>query len=147
MATQTYNTGGNPARSNNWQDWANMVLAVWLFVSPWILSFGSGGGAAGTAAAGGGAGGSGVTASWNAWVLGVLVFLAAISAISRMEFWQERLNAVFAVWIFVAPWALGFTNLAAASWDHWIVGVLVFFISLSMLTSTRSTVPASRPPL
>lgn len=144
MATQTYNTIGRPARSNNWQDWANLVIAVWLFVSPWVLQFGSGGNAAGTGAA---AGGSGMTASWNAWVLGVLVFLAAVSAIGRMEFWQEQLNAVFAVWIFVAPWAPGFTNLPAASWDHWIIGVLVFFISLSMLTSTRSTVTPGQPPL
>lgn len=27
------------SRSNQWQDWLNLLLAVWLFVSPWVLGF------------------------------------------------------------------------------------------------------------
>lgn len=26
-------------QSNHWQDWGNLILAVWLFLSPWILQF------------------------------------------------------------------------------------------------------------
>ena len=29
----------NPNRRNRWQDWANVVLAIWLFISPWVLRF------------------------------------------------------------------------------------------------------------
>ena len=53
-----------------------------------------------------------------------------------MDFWQERASVVLAIWIFIAPWVLGFTHLTVASWDHWIVGVLVFLISLSVLNRT-----------
>ena len=28
--------------ANYWQDWANAILAVWLFISPWVLQFGAG---------------------------------------------------------------------------------------------------------
>ena len=114
-----------PGYSRRWQDWANLILAIWLFISPWVLQFGVGspGGAA---------------AAWNAWVLGVIVFLVALSAIGSMELWQEWINLILGAWIFAAPWALGFTRLPAASGDHWGVGALIFLISLSSLSSTLS---------
>jgi hypothetical protein len=122
------------ARSNNWQDWANLILGIWLSVSPWVLEFGSHAppltAAAGAVDPAAGA----LTAAWNAWVLGTIVALVSASAISRMEFWQERLNLVLAIWIFVAPWVLDFALLPEASWNHRVVGVLVFLISLSLLT-------------
>jgi SPW repeat-containing protein len=70
MATQY---GSYPAwhRSNRVQDWAILVLAVWLFISPWVLQFG------GSLAAAGAAKGPLVEvsrAAWNAWVLGVISF-------------------------------------------------------------------------
>jgi hypothetical protein len=138
--------GGTPGvqRTNRWQDWCNLVLAIWLFISPWVLVFSGGAPAptAGTPGAGPGIAGPAATtggdAAWNAWVLGVIVFLVALSAIGRMEFWQEWINLLLGAWIFVAPWALGFAGrLPNASWDHWIVGALIFLISLSNLSSVR----------
>jgi SPW repeat len=71
-------------RYNRWQDWANVILAIWLFISPWVLQFG-----AGTQVAPAGAvNGPAVAvshAAWNAWVLGVIVFLVALSAIGSWE--------------------------------------------------------------
>jgi hypothetical protein len=132
----TYYTNGMLAgpRASRFQDWANLILAVWLFISPWVLQFGAGSGAAG------GAPGSVSTAAWNAWVMGVLVFLAALSAVSRIEMWQEWLMLIFGVWIFIAPWALGFTQLTAASWDHWIVGALVVLFALAGMSTARTRV-------
>ena len=45
-----------------WQDWANLVLGLWLVLSPWILGF------SGTS-----------SATWNAVILGLLVGLLALS--------------------------------------------------------------------
>lgn len=118
------------SRQNRWQDWANLVLAAWFFISPWVLSFGSS--AATTPPKEGAAAVGAVSnAAWNAWVLGVIVFLVALSAIGRMQLWQEWINLLLGAWIFISPWALGFAwgALPAASWDHWIVGALVFLIS------------------
>lgn len=135
-------------RSNRAQDWANLILAIWLFISPWVLQFGAGGNGQPVGTAG--------TAAWNAWVMGVLVFLVALSAISRLELWQEWLNLIFGAWVFVSPWALGYTPLPAASWDEWIVGALVFLIALWSLgtmrtstavpTGTSTTRPPGSPP-
>ena len=145
----TYTTMRRPARENYWQDWANAILAVWFFISPWVLNFGAGAPAAGDGAAMTGLLGAVQAAAWNAWILGVIVFLVAVSAISRMDFWQEYANIVLSIWIFIAPWVLGFAMLSNAAWDHWIVGVLVFLFSISVLSRARHartvTTTADRP--
>lgn len=127
-------------RGNRPQDWLLVILAIWLFISPWVLHFG-----ATSAAVGGGAvTGPGVAishASWDAWILGIILFLVAISAISRMQASQEWMALVLGAWIFVAPWALGFVPFPRASWDHWIVGVLVFLVALANLSMFRTVHP------
>ena len=139
MATQQIDPAPPPARAYRWQDWANLVLAIWLFVSPWVLQFAVGGQVAAPGAAGGAtpAAVSGSTAAWNAWVLGVIIFLVAVSAFGRLAASQEWLNLVLGIWVFIAPWVLGFVPLQNASWDHWIVGALVFLISAWSLAETR----------
>lgn len=69
MATQYSGYAFQPPY-NRWQDWANLILAIWLFISPWVLQFG----AAVQVAPAGAVNGPGVAvshAAWNAWVLGV----------------------------------------------------------------------------
>jgi hypothetical protein len=146
MATQ-YGGFTWQGRANRWQDWANVILAIWLFISPWVLQFG---GAAETASAGApNAPGVAVShAAWNAWVLGVIVFLVALSAIGNLEVWQEYWSLILGAWIFAAPWALGFVGLPRASWDHWIDGALIFLLAIWSLARLRNApVATTVPPL
>ena len=122
------------SRRNSWQDAANVVLAIWLFISPWVLQFANA--AAPNASAGGISSRMG-DAAWNAWILGVIVFVVALSALGRMQFWQERVTLVLGIWIFIAPWVLGFVGLPRASWDHWIIGALIFLVSAFALSQRR----------
>jgi hypothetical protein len=127
--------------SGPWQDWCNLALAIWLFISPWAVNFG------GNPADWGGATPGPVNdvaaaASWNAWVAGVILFLLAASALSRLEIWQEWACLALGVWLFVAPWVLGFTQLSAAAWNHWVVGVLIALISICDLSSVGRTASA-----
>ena len=48
-----------PVRAARWQDWANLILGVWLFISPWILRS------------------SGIY-NQDAWWVGALIVLVAI---------------------------------------------------------------------
>jgi hypothetical protein len=149
-----YTAARRPVRENYWQDWANAIVAIWFFISPWVLHFGAGTPADGNGAAATGTLAAVQSAAWNAWILSVIVFLVAVSAISRMDFWQEYANIVLAIWIFIAPWVLGFAMLSGAAWDHWIVGVLVFLFSISVLSrarqyrvvATTADRPMTRPP-
>ncbi|HEX5328361.1 MAG TPA: SPW repeat protein [Acetobacteraceae bacterium] len=132
---------------NRRQDWINLILGIWLFISPWVLQFGSGVAVSQPVA---GAPGGPIHAvhhaAWNAWVLGVIVGLVALSALSRVELWEEWLNLLLGAWIFASPWALGFAGvIGAASWDHWVVGALVFLVSASNLSAIRHNVPIEQP--
>lgn len=148
MSNQNYPGGsyryGTPSGSVRWQDAANLLLAAWFFISPWLLQFGS---SVSTAqpAAGGAAVIAVSNAAWDAWILSVIVFLVALSALGRLARGQEVTNMLLGAWIFVAPWVLGFAGgpYPAAAWDHWIVGTLVFLISASRLSYSR---PSEREP-
>ena len=131
MATVYGNSGiAYARRRTTWQDWCNLILAIWLFISPWVLQFGHGLQAPSNGAVG--------TAAWDAWIMGVLIFIAAVSGIGSIAFWQEWWALIFGAWVFIAPWVLGFTQLGSASWDHWIVGALVFLLAISSLGSART---------
>lgn len=129
-----------------WQDWGNLVLGVWLFLSPWILRFtveaaasappGTPGGAAAAGAVASG-GASFTSAAWDAWVLGVVIAIIAVIAMVRIAPWQMWATLILGIWVFIAPWILSFTGLANAAWDHWIVGALVFLVSLSALAFSQ----------
>jgi len=94
---------------SRWQDWTNLILGAWLFVSPWLI------GVAGSA-----------SAAWNAWILGLVVIAFALWALaapgSRGAQWWLVISAA---WVFLAPWLLGFAGVASAAWNAWIVGVVV----------------------
>ncbi len=90
------------------QDWVNLVLAVLLFLSPWVLGY------------------SGQQeAAWNAWISAVVIAALAIGALSAFQEWEEWLNLVVGLWVAVAPWILGFAATVTAMWTHVVLGLLV----------------------
>jgi hypothetical protein len=131
---QTYGGGIHPRR---WQDWANLVLAVWLFISPWVLNFAVGGTAVGTSGAPA-TSAMIVDAAWNAWVLGIVIAIVALWAMSQFAPWHEWVSLLLGIWLFVAPWVLRFAGARNPAWDHWIVGILVVLVSLSALAYART---------
>jgi hypothetical protein len=63
---------------NHWQDWCNLVLALWLFALSWLLGY------------------SGApVAAWNAYVVAVVVAVFSIAAMAKFAQWEE--------WIAAAP--------------------------------------------
>jgi SPW repeat len=120
------------ARSDRWRDWAMLVLAVWLFLSPWILGFAVGAPVEGEAAT------AGFTiAAWNAWILGVVIAVLALWAAFQFAEWHDWVNGVLGVWLVVSPWILGFAALTAALWNHVVVGVLIVVLAAWELWAVR----------
>lgn len=101
------------AKTARWQDVANLVLGVWLFLSPWILGFTDIG-----------------NASINAWIFGVVVAVLALLAIFAYQQWEEWLAAAIGVWLFVSPWVLGVAANANILWNSLIVGALLVILAL-----------------
>lgn len=108
--------------------WLNVVLGAWLFISPWVLDFVPAD-----------------DASRNAWIVGgAVAVIAAIVAVMGVRYLAWA-NVVLGAWLFISPWALGYTNLDGASWNAWIVGVLVVIVAaVSGSTATGVRRPPSR---
>lgn len=126
------------ARSDRWRDWAMLVLAVWLFLSPWILGFAVGAPVEGAAAT------AGFTiAAWNAWVLGVVIAVLALWAAFQFAEWHDWVNGVLGVWLVASPWILGFAALTTAVWNFVVVGLLIVALAAWELWEVRHQ-PSSR---
>lgn len=122
---------------------AQLILAIWLFVSPWVLHFAAATGSETANAPGLAA--EAHFATWNAWISAALIVIAAVIAIAVAGFWQERIALVLGAWVFAAPWVLGFNDLPPAAWDHWMVGLFVFlFAAWALPSATQEPYRPSR---
>lgn len=102
------------------QDWMNLILAVALFLSPWVMGF------AGE-----------FMPAWNAWILGVVIGALALATLTAFSEWEEWVNMVLGIWLVLAPWLLDFATNANAMWTHVVVGLLVAAISAWALWDER----------
>jgi hypothetical protein len=131
-----------PSQSYQWSNWLNLILAVWLFISPWVLGFAYAPAATPAGAApppmpytpyayGGG------IAAWDAWVVAVIVGVLSIAAISRLAVWEEWVNLVLGVWLFFSPWILGYAALYGAVWNSLVVGFLFAVLAIWGIAAAR----------
>jgi hypothetical protein len=88
-------------------DWINLVLAVLLIASPWVLAFPAG------------------TVTYNAVIAGLIIGIVAIAALSAFAQWEEWVNLVLGVWVIVSPFVLHFTTDTRALWTHVVIGLVV----------------------
>ncbi len=103
----------NP-RNTRWQDWVSLVLGIWLFFSPWILSFYS----------------AMPAASWNFFVLGVAFVVFAAFGLNLRTLWEEWVNLVLGIWMIISPWVLQYNANSAARDDAVIIGVIVAVMAI-----------------
>ncbi|WP_342358661.1 SPW repeat protein [Terrarubrum flagellatum] len=104
------------------QDWVNLLLAVCLFLSPWVMGF------AGD-----------VAPARNAWIVAVALAVIAIAALAAFAEWEEWLNVLLGAWLVVSPWLLGFTAAAPILWTHVIFGALIIIASGWAVWDNRHT--------
>ena len=112
----------------HWQDPLNLILGIWMIVSPWVLRYQTD-----------------MTlnavmsnaATSNAVLLGILIAAAALVALFRVMAWEEWVNVVLGVWLVISPWVLGFSSLATAMWNAVIVGIVVAVLALWALGTDK----------
>jgi len=91
-----------------WQDWVNLILGVWLFITPFL-------GLVAVTSLG----------AWNSYVFGVIIAGFSIWALVQPRAWEEWINLVIGVWLIIAAFLLGFETNGAGMWNHIIVGIIV----------------------
>ena len=108
-------------KDKRWQDWLNLLLGIWLFISPWVIGF------AGAQAA----------AAWNAWILGVAIVVFSAIAVSMPQAWEEVINILLGIWMVVSSWVIGVASRAAET-NAVIVGLLVILFAAWAMAMSRS---------
>lgn len=98
------------------QDYANFVLGVLLFVSPWALGYTDHSMAARTA-----------------WAGGLIIAILSFAAIVRFAEWEEWVNLLVGLAVIASPWLLGFSNVRHAVMAHYVLGLLVVVAAASEL--------------
>ncbi|SMF27794.1 SPW repeat-containing protein [Tistlia consotensis] len=101
-------------KKHRWQEWVNLVLGLWVVVSPWAV-----------AQAIASAEGVGAAAMWDDYLVGIAVALLAAAALVAFQPWEDWLNLALGCWLLVSPWVLGFSSSAALMWNAVVVGALI----------------------
>jgi hypothetical protein len=110
--------------NKRWQDWVNLILGIWLFLSPWILGFHN----------------SMTGDSWNFWIIGVAFFVFGIAALNTRTLWEEWVNLVLGIWLIISPWVLRYSNVATARDDAVVVGIIVAVLSIWALAEKHAPI-------
>jgi hypothetical protein len=48
------------------------------------------------------------------------------------------ITLILGIWVFIAPWLLGFSSNAAGLWSNIVSGIILIIVSIYGLTSTES---------
>jgi len=105
--------------ARRWQDGANLVLGLWLFVSPWVLGY------------------DGVPAL-NAYAMGTGIVVFALIAAYMPKAWEEIINIVLGVWLVVSPFVLGFSAATEVALHTVVVGILATAFAIWAMSNDQS---------
>lgn len=100
-------------KAKRWQDWVNLLLGIWLFISPWVVGYVA----------------NDPGASRNAWILGVAIVIFSGIAVSTPQIWEEVINILLGIWMIISTWVVGFTTRAAET-NAVIVGILLIIFAI-----------------
>jgi SPW repeat len=105
--------------SREWQDWCNLLLGIWLCLSPWVLRFVDD-----------------REAAENAVFIGFLVIVAEVFTFSMLRALEEWINVALGIWLVASVWALEITAPAAKA-DLIVSGILIALLALYEIWDAR----------
>lgn len=103
--------------SANAISWVNIILGIWVLISPFVLAF------------------TFPRSIWNNVATGIVVGILAIIRLSTREQpgWSW-VNVVLGIWLIISPFVLAFAT-GAALWNNVILGIIIAAIALSSASS------------
>lgn len=97
-----------------WVDWVNVIIGVWLFASPWLLTVVAGA----------------EPAAWSSWSVGAGIVTLALFSMYKPAVWRDTVGIILGAWLMASPWLLGFDSARAAALNAVVVGLLVIGYAL-----------------
>ncbi len=96
----------------------NVVLGIWLIISPFVLGFAQF-----------------RTAEWNNIISGIAAVVFALAGFSA-------LNVLLGIWVVVSPFVLNFSGSQTLLWNNVVVGALIMIFAIVSLNRFRRPVTA-----
>jgi hypothetical protein len=93
-------------------DVINLLLAVWLFLSPWIVGF------AGL-----------MPAAWTAWLSAIAIGVFAVAALAAFAEWEEWINLALGLWVLISPWVVRISTDQPAMLTLFLTGAAVAVVA------------------
>ncbi|HEX3620670.1 MAG TPA: SPW repeat protein [Candidatus Udaeobacter sp.] len=92
--------------------WINILLAIWLIISPFVLTFSIF-----------------PRAMWNNVITGIVIGIIAMLRTSMPQHpsWSWS-NVILGIWLIISPFVLGFFS-QAALWNNVILGIIIGLVS------------------
>jgi hypothetical protein len=107
-------------------NWVNVVLGIWVIISPFVLGFANL-----------------QAVMWNDVAVGIAVALLALSRRPNHRA-GESLNVVLGVWLILSAFVLGVTA-AVPFWNSIIFGIIIALVALFASAQGFSKVPTNPP--
>jgi hypothetical protein len=109
-------------RKMRWQDWGNLVVGAWLFISPWVMQYPT----------------DMPNVANNVHLLGAAIFIFGAIAVLVPQVWEEGINIVLGLWMIISPWALQYQMHKDVTSNAIIVGILVVALALWAIIINQS---------
>jgi hypothetical protein len=90
----------------------NLLLGLFLFVTPWLFSYAN------------------EDARVDVWASGAAIVVVSFATLVAFADWEEWLTLLLGGWLILSPWAIGFTHTRAM---HYSIGVGVAVAFLAAL--------------
>ena len=101
-------------RSESVLDIYKLLLALFLFVTPWLFAYAN------------------EEAKIDLWVSSAAIVVLSLAALIAFSYWEEWLNFLIGLWLVVSPWVLGFAHTRAMHYSIEIGAVVAFLAALEM---------------
>lgn len=92
----------------------NLVLALFLFVTPWLFAYAN------------------EDAKIDLWASSALIAVISFTTFIAFSNWEEWFNLLLGIWLVGSPWVLGFTHTRAMHYSIGIGAVVAFLAALEI---------------
>jgi SPW repeat len=101
----------NELENQSKSSWLNVLLGIWVIVSPFVLNYRV------------------PRVVWSDVVAGALVLVIALVRASTHQQGWSWINLVLGIWIIISPFVLGFLS-EAEMWNNIALGIIIGAIAL-----------------
>ena len=108
-------------------DLYNLLLAMFLLISPWLFARANG------------------TAAADLRASGAAIAILSLAAMVAFSNWEEWTNLLLGIWLIVSPWVLGFPHTRAMHFSIMVGAAVAFFAALELWLVYDATHPESLP--